>query len=296
MDDAEYQDNLQQQEEELDALTAIYGDDCQVWIPERRCEIWLPSREASPCIVLRAKLPSGYPSQEVPQVELEARHLDEDLRRWMMQRVGEEMQPGGIVLFAVAEWIKDQEVLFQSQDPRQHVETERHTHEAADELEAATLEAELQGVSISGPDIVTGPPFMEKKSTFQGHVATVHSAAEVEQVMETLLRNNKVRNATHNIMAYRIHCPDRGTLLQDHDEDGENAAGGRLLNLLQIVDARDVIVIVSRWYGGVKLGPSRFTIINNVARELLVAEGYVPGAKDASEGTKSGKGASGKRR
>lgn len=62
------------------------------------------------------------------------------------------------------------------------------------------------------------------------------------------------------------------------------------------MDARDVIVIVSRWYGGVKLGPSRFTIINNVARELLVAEGYVPGAKDASEGTKSGKGASGKRR
>mmetsp|Transcript_19348 Transcript_19348/g.50464 ORF Transcript_19348/g.50464 Transcript_19348/m.50464 type:complete len:215 (-) Transcript_19348:243-887(-) len=214
----------------------------------------------------------------------------------MMQRVGEEMQPGGIVLFAVAERIKDQEVLFQSQDPRQHVETERHTHEAADELEAATLEAELQDVSISGPDIVTGPPFMEKKSTFQGHVATVHSAAEVEQVMETLLRNNKIRNATHNIMAYRIHCPDRGTFLQDHDEDGENAAGGRLLNLLQIVDARDVIVIVSRWYGGVKLGPSRFTIINNVARELLVAEGYVPGAKDASEGTKSGKGASGKRR
>mmetsp|Transcript_2750 Transcript_2750/g.7754 ORF Transcript_2750/g.7754 Transcript_2750/m.7754 type:complete len:120 (-) Transcript_2750:216-575(-) len=93
--------------------------------------------------------------------------------------------------------------------------------------------------------------------------------------MDTLLQNNKIRNATHNIMAYRIYCPETDAFLQDHDEDGENAAGGRLLHLLQIVDARNVIVVVSRWFGGIKLGPARFTLINNAARELLVAENYV---------------------
>lgn len=32
----------------------------------------------------------------------------------------------------------------------------------------------------------------------------------------------------------------------------------------------NVLVVVSRWYGGVKLGPDRFSIINNVAREAVV--------------------------
>jgi Uncharacterized protein family UPF0029 len=35
------------------------------------------------------------------------------------------------------------------------------------------------------------------------------------------------------------------------------------------------VVVVSRWYGGVLLGPARFTHINNAARNLLSAEGYI---------------------
>lgn len=31
----------------------------------------------------------------------------------------------------------------------------------------------------------------------------------------------------------------------------------------------NVIVVVSRWFGGVLLGPSRFRLINNTARQLL---------------------------
>ena len=64
-------------------------------------------------------------------------------------------------------------------------------------------------------------------------------------------------------------------MLQDCDDDGESAAGGRLLQLLQNTSVRDVLVVVSRWYGGVKLGPARFTHINNAARDLLVKNGFV---------------------
>ena len=63
--------------------------------------------------------------------------------------------------------------------------------------------------------------------------------------------------------------------LQDYDDDGESAAGGRLLKLLTLVGAEDVVVVVSRWYGGVLLGPARFTHINNAARQLLDEFGYV---------------------
>ena len=62
---------------------------------------------------------------------------------------------------------------------------------------------------------------------------------------------------------------------QDHDEDGENAAGKGLLHLLQVTRAANVCVVVSRWYGGIHLGPDRFKVINNVARDLLEACGEI---------------------
>ena len=58
-------------------------------------------------------------------------------------------------------------------------------------------------------------------------------------------------------------------------DDGETAAGGRLLSLLELTGCMDVVVVVSRWYGGVLLGPDRFRIFNNVARKLLVECGHI---------------------
>ena len=37
----------------------------------------------------------------------------------------------------------------------------------------------------------------------------------------------------------------------------------------------NVAVVVSRWFGGTLLGPIRFKIINNTARQLLESEGYL---------------------
>ncbi|KAI5062067.1 hypothetical protein GOP47_0022606 [Adiantum capillus-veneris] len=140
----------------------------------------------------------------------------------------------------------------------------------SDELDTKELE-ELD--IILG--ITHGAPFTEKRSTFQAHLACVNSVDQVETVMEALLRNRKIAGATHNIMAYRINIPEKGTVLQDCDDDGETAAGGRLLHLLQIIDAINVVVVVSRWFGGILLGPDRFKHINNAARSLLNACGYI---------------------
>ena len=58
-------------------------------------------------------------------------------------------------------------------------------------------------------------------------------------------------------------------------QDGETAAGSRLAHLLDIVQAEGVVVVVSRWYGGIQLGPDRFKHINNVARALLESTGAI---------------------
>ena len=54
----------------------------------------------------------------------------------------------------------------------------------------------------------------------QAHVAPVASLDGVKAVMEVLLENNKIRAATHNMMAYRIRCPDRDAFMQVcHEEE-----------------------------------------------------------------------------
>ncbi|XP_078071750.1 protein IMPACT isoform X2 [Mustelus asterias] len=124
------------------------------------------------------------------------------------------------------------------------------------------------------PTMIHGEPITDRRSTFQAHLAPVVTLNQVKLLLQELYQNKKIANATHNIYAYRIYCEDKQTFLQDCEDDGETAAGGRLLHLLQILDARNVLVVVSRWYGGILLGPDRFKHINNCARNVLVDEGY----------------------
>lgn len=73
--------------------------------------------------------------------------------------------------------------------------------------------------------------------------------------------------------AWRVSevMPDgRVVTKHDNDDDGEDAAGSKLAFLLDMRKDDNVIVVVSRWFGGIHLGPKRFAHIVNVARELLV--------------------------
>lgn len=71
----------------------------------------------------------------------------------------------------------------------------------------------------------------------------------------------------------------------DCDDDGETAAGGRLAHLLEILELEDVLVVVSRWYGGTLLGPDRFKLINQAARDALEKAGFL--ADDKADGKSS---------
>ena len=56
----------------------------------------------------------------------------------------------------------------------------------------------------------------------------------------------------------------------DNDDDGEHGAGSSLAHLIEMRKEDGVLVLVSRWYGGIHLGPKRFAHIVNVARDHLV--------------------------
>ena len=118
--------------------------------------------------------------------------------------------------------------------------------------------------SNAPPEWVISSTVTSKNSVFVAHACSVTSPSQTKAALLHLLATDKrVANATHNITSYRIRKPNssaadtflRDVTCQDYDDGGETAAGGRLLHLLRVMDVFDVFVVVSRWYGGVKLGP-----------------------------------------
>ena len=68
--------------------------------------------------------------------------------------------------------------------------------------------------------IVSGEILVDRKSTFQAHLAPVRSAADVADMLTVLKSNNKIARATHNIMAYRIGHEIDIISLQGSEGDG----------------------------------------------------------------------------
>jgi len=115
---------------------------------------------------------------------------------------------------------------------------------------------------------------VDRKSVFQAHVCPVRSEDMVRRAVDRLIRgSSKIQRASHNMFAYRFidKLPSGKEILKhDNDDDGEDNAGSRLAQLLEMRKEDGVLVMVSRWYGGTHLGPKRFAHIVNVARLLLV--------------------------
>ncbi|XP_060807709.1 protein IMPACT-like [Amyelois transitella] len=121
------------------------------------------------------------------------------------------------------------------------------------------------------PPITHAAVITDRRSNFQGHAAQVHSVADVEAVLKELKLNSKIQNAKHNVFAYRILVD--GKLLEHDDNDGERKAGGRLLHYLKIRDLQNVVVVVTRWFGGIMLGADRFKHYTEAAKQAVESAG-----------------------
>lgn len=80
---------------------------------------------------------------------------------------------------------------------------------------------------------IQSDPVVDRGSTFIGFTREVHSLDEAEHDLDILVADKKVSKAAHNISAWRIKG-NGGVQYQDCDDDGETAAGGRLLHLLTV--------------------------------------------------------------
>lgn len=283
--------------DEVEAINSIYGDDsltaAESSSPSATAAgdyvLQLPGDAASS---LQLRFPAGYPETGGPPCVLGVQHSSGGVRgagardvRLFTAALADVYQPGAVCLFdAVEEFSRrlDEELEAAAAENGNEEEGAQEgvnasTRQDSDEFAAVDL------ASLPPPPWTLSEQVVDAKSTFVAHVARVTSPDQARLYVAQLLASDKrIRSATHNITAWRIRGEGSASY-QDCDDDGEDAAGGRLLHLLQLMELWDVMVVVTRWYGGVKLGPRRFAVINAVARDGFVRAGMVP---ESSKGKK----------
>ncbi len=91
-----------------------------------------------------------------------------------------------------------------------------------------------------------------KKSRFIGYSMPTKSEAEALAFIDKIRSEN--RSATHNCYAYRVE--ENGVLRQRYSDDGEpgGTAGLPMVSVLEKERLINLCVVVTRYFGGVKLG------------------------------------------
>ncbi|KAI1201085.1 RWD repeat domain-containing protein [Nemania serpens] len=267
--------------DEIEAINSIYGEGCLV--PSHDAATYVLTLPGESSSSIRVEFPPDYPA--APPVVIGTNSTGQGGKKGDAARelalfcraLGNVYEPGSVCLFDALEELAR---LMEEEAPEGDEDETRESPDIGSvklvERDHLTRNAHAGDMQLmKEPPWILSDPVVELKSTFVARCAAVSSTAEAEAFLQHLLASDKkVRAATHNITAWRIRGPN-GTAFQDCDDDGETAAGGRLLHLMQLMDLWDVMVVVTRWYGGHKLGPRRFALINQAARDSFVKAGLV---------------------
>ncbi|RDB19981.1 Protein IMPACT-B [Hypsizygus marmoreus] len=256
-------------------------------------------------------LPPTYPASSPPQLQLLSRYIGAfgadsglfgSVLRTFISVNGVEWIPDSVCVFdglqSVVErcttWYENRLSMEKAgellrEDAKEHLNAQSITSPSeAEERRVLPEDTVSIGPLTSLPDglqLFTAEPITDRKSAFVGRACRISHPSEVPLVLNHLMTDRRISRAAHPIInAWRCQV---GTVLhQDNDDDGETAAGGRLAHLLQILEVNNVLVIVTRYFGGIHLGPDRFKHINQAARNALELGGFL----DAMEAKKSGRG------
>ena len=94
---------------------------------------------------------------------------------------------------------------------------------------------------------------VEKKSRFIANSCHIESKEEAEEKINLIKK--KYYDAKHNCFAFSIVDKD-GNLLEKSSDDGEpsGTAGAPILNVIRKNNLNNVLIVVTRYFGGVLLG------------------------------------------
>mgnify|MGYP003301558333 CR=1 FL=1 len=93
---------------------------------------------------------------------------------------------------------------------------------------------------------------IEKKSKFIANLFYIHTVEEADELIKNIKK--KYHDAKHNCIAYRVM--EENKIIERSSDDGEpsGTAGAPMISILQKNNLCNVLVIVTRYFGGILLG------------------------------------------
>ena len=107
---------------------------------------------------------------------------------------------------------------------------------------------------------------IDKGSKYAVSGAPAVTRADTQSLIKALKKQKKFNRASHH--SWALISSKHGPLKND---DGEAGAGMVMLRMLEREGLTDHMVIVTRWYGGTKLGADRFKHIITCVNKYLGA-------------------------
>lgn len=108
----------------------------------------------------------------------------------------------------------------------------------------------------------------DRESIFQAYYSPTMPHKELQALKE-------IASASHRMLGWRtasaqrtLGANPRALMELGSDDDGEKYGGQKVRKVLEEMQAEGALV-VARWYGGIMLGPVRFTHIEECAREAV---------------------------
>ena len=115
----------------------------------------------------------------------------------------------------------------------------------------------------------------EKKSKFITRLYKISSVQQVDEILKEIRALEK--GATHNCYAWRL--AEKQSVAEGRSDDGEpsGTAGQPMLSALSGEDVVNVLAIVTRYFGGIKLGTGGLVrIYSKCVKEALKDSGTQP--------------------
>ena len=109
---------------------------------------------------------------------------------------------------------------------------------------------------MAGKEMITvadyaSAEFIEKKSRFIGHIAPAGDEKEAQQFLERIRAEHKAAN--HNCYAWV--CGENDSQQRSSDMGEPSGTAGRpILEAIKRADLHNTVVVVTRYFGGIKLG------------------------------------------
>jgi hypothetical protein len=145
-------------------------------------------------------------------------------------------------------------------------------------VSALSINASATGTVIEDtPKWAVSESVTSKGSTFVARSIAIKSTAHARQLLKLLMASNPdLRDATHNVTAWRVES-EKGGIVEEAEDDGESGGGRHILGILKADDLVGVMLVLTRWYGGVMLGSQRWVLMTQVCRDSLSQRLRVPG-------------------